>query len=474
MMETHRKVQVAVIGAGTAGLAAMTQVRRVTDNFVLINGGALGTTCARVGCMPSKAVIQVAEDFHRRKVFDRVGIVSKQHLTVDIPNVLEHVRDLRDIFVDRVLAGTTDELGEQFIDGYARFAGPNLLQVSGHRVQADNIVIATGSRPVVPDAWRRFGDRVLTTDNLFEQDDLPDSVAVLGLGVIGLELGQALGRIGVEVTGIDALQRVGGITDPAVNKIAVDLMGREFPVWLGHRAELQEESRRLRVSSGEQTVVVDKVLVCLGRRPNLDRLGLEQLGVETDARGVPKHDPHTMQIDGMPIFIAGDVNADRQILHEAADEGRIAGRNAVSKEIQSYARRTPITITFTDPNIASVGVPFTDLDESQLAVGEIRFGPVGRAVLMAKNKGLLRVYAQRRNGKLLGGSMIAPSGEHLAHLLAWSVQLGQSVHDVLRMPFYHPAIEEALQAALQDLKRKIDPSTRDTFELERLDVQPRP
>lgn len=187
---------VAIIGAGTAGLAALAKVRKAGKNFVLIDGGELGTTCARVGCMPSKAAIQVAEDFHRRHRFQRIGIEGRDALRLDSAEALEHVRDLRDIFVDRVLAGTTDEMGEAFIQGWARFIEPTVLDVDGRVIRADKVVIATGSRPFVPEAWKSFADWILTSDTIFEQETIPESVAVIGLGAIGMELGQALHRMG--------------------------------------------------------------------------------------------------------------------------------------------------------------------------------------------------------------------------------------------------------------------------------------
>src|SRR5574340_1311327 len=198
----ERKVDVAIIGAGSAGLTATSTVRRYTDSFVLIDGGELGTTCARVGCMPSKVAIQVAEDLHRRTVFEREGIAGGDALSVDVPVALEHVRDLRDVFVDQVLATSIDQMGDEFIEANARFLEPTLLEVGDARIRAKKIIIATGSTPTVPRAWEAFGDRIVTTDTFFELDDLPQSVAVIGLGVIGLELGQTLQRLGVKVTGI--------------------------------------------------------------------------------------------------------------------------------------------------------------------------------------------------------------------------------------------------------------------------------
>jgi dihydrolipoamide dehydrogenase len=451
----EKQVDVAIIGAGSAGLFALSQVRRATDSYVLIDGGELGTTCARVGCMPSKAIIQVAEDFHRRALFQRMGIEGGDALTLNDEDAMEHVRDLRDVFVDKVLSNSTDKMGDKFIAGRARFISPTELEVDGDRIKARAVVIATGSSPVVPGDWRRFGERIITTDNLFELESLPASVAVIGLGTIGLEMGQALSRMGVEVTGIDQLDHIAGLRDPDVQKLAVELLGKEFPMWLGTAADLTEENAGLRVQAGGQSVQVERVLAAMGRRPNVDGLGLENLGVELDERGLPSFDPATMQVSELPVFIAGDVTGDLAILHEAAIEGRIAGHNAVQERPVRFARQTPLAINFCDPNVAVVGRTWDELDTERTAVGEVKLGPLGRALIMGRNKGIMRVYADREDGRLLGASLVAPHGEHIAHQLAWSIQQGLTVFDLLRMPFYHPSIEEGLQSALYDLAGKI-------------------
>lgn len=453
-----RKVEVAIIGAGTSGLNAMGQARRAGKSFVLINGGELGTTCARVGCMPSKALIQVAEDFHRRKILDRYCIDGGDGLTVDIPEALEYVRDMRDLFVDRVLQGSTDEMGDEFIEGYARFVAPNRLEVDGEEIEAEKVVIATGSTPIVPKPWRVFGDRIVTTDEFFELESLPSDMAVIGLGVIGIELGQSLARLGINVVGVDALEQISGLSDPVVNADAIKVIGKEFPLWLGHPAELSEgEDGKVRVQAGEQSVEVDKVLVSIGRRPYLDYLGLENLGIELNERGLPDYDPHSMQVGDLPIFLAGDVNGDAPILHEAGAEGKIAGFNAAQDSVTQFSRNPMLAITFSDPNIVNVGQCWPDLAEDpDVVVGEMPIGPVGRALIMGKNKGIIRVYANRHSGQLLGGSMIAPKGESLGHILAWAIQQKLSVFDTLALPFYHPTLEEALQGALQSLISKLE------------------
>lgn len=434
----------------------MSQARRAGKSFVLIDGGPLGTTCARVGCMPSKMLIQAADLFHERRVFDELGIRGGDRLSVDVPAVMRRVRALRDDLVAGTIRDIIDSLSsEQFIAAHARLVGPDVVEAAGQRIRAGAIVIATGSRPIVPRPWQAFGDRILTTDTLFEQEDLPRRIAVIGLGAIGLEMGQALARLGLEVTGFADKPLITAIPDPVIAETVHTLLGAELPMHLGQAASIEEVPGGLRVSAGTHGVEVDKVLVCIGRKPNLDGLGLEELGAPLDARGRPKLDPQTMQVGDLPIYIAGDAAGGTQIMHEAADEGRIAGFNAARPRV-SYERKTPLAILFTDPNVVSVGARLRDLDESTIAIGEVDFARQGRARVMARNRGRLRVYADRGTGRLLGACMCAPGGEHMGHLLAWSIQQGLTVFDLQQMPYYHPVLEEGLRTAIDRLARAVD------------------
>ncbi len=455
----EREVDVAIIGSGSAGLYAMGKVRPSGKSVVLINGGELGTTCARVGCMPSKAVVQVAEDFHRRGVFKRFGLEGEEKLSLDVAEAMGYVQDLRDMFVERVISNSTDKMPEgMFIEGYTRFVGPNLLEMDdGQRIRAGRVIVATGSRPIIPDAWQPFRDRIITTDDFFDLEHLPRSIAMVGLGVVGLELGQSLHRLGCQVVGMDIQEAIGGLTDPAAIKAAIDIVGQEFPLWLGEGAEISEGTNGLlKVSAGDKSIEVERVFASIGRQPNVEKLGLETIGAPTNDRGIPIYDPHTMQVGDLPVFLAGDVTGERPLLHEAGDEGRIAGHNAVSETITAFQRKTPLSITFCDPNIVQVGQNYASLDPDTTAVGEVQMGPVGRALIMAKNKGVIRVYADKESGRMLGAEMVCAKAENLGHLLAWCIQRDLTVGELLQMPFYHPVIEEALQAALYDLYAKVD------------------
>lgn len=448
------KLDVLILGAGTAGLAALRAVRRRTENFAIVNDGPYGTMCARVGCMPSKALIEAANAFHDRCHLSEMGIRGSGGLSVDVPAVMRHVRELRDRFVRGVLK-ITDGLGERNVPGRARFLDADVVEVNGRRLQADRIIIATGSHPLVPDDWRSLGQAVLTTDDLFELNDLPDRMAVVGLGGVGAEIAQALSRLGVEVTAFEAVDTIAGLSDPIVNERAVACLRGELELVLGAKTELRKTNGKICVSGGERSVAVKKVLVAVGRRPNLSDLGLDRLGIELDVRGVPPFDPETMQIGTLPIYIAGDANADVPLLHEAADEGFIAGYNAVREKAECFERRTPLAIFFTSPHVAVVGRSFADLRDAEVVIGEVDLGGQGRLRMSGRNRGFLRVYAAPESGRLLGAELCAPEGEHLAHLIALAIDRETTVRDFLRLPFYHPVVEEGLRSALRDAAAKL-------------------
>jgi len=441
-----REVEIAIIGAGHAGLNALKQVKAKTDSWILINGGELGTTCARVGCMPSKAIIELAGKYCSS---------PNQQLTDKtlLPELLEDVRDYRDIFVDLVLANTTDNMKEntELLKGYAKFIEPNLLSVNDELIRAEKIIVATGSQPIIPREWQLLGDRLLTSDSLFEVEALPESVAVIGLGFIGLEMGQALHRLGVKVVGFNHDDHIAGISDRVINQEAINIFNKEFPVHVGKAAQLIAEDDGVRINSGDISVKVDKVFVAIGRRPNIPE-GLTEF-CETDYRGIPLYDKRTLKVGNLPVYLTGDAMGDRMMLQDAAREGKHAGANAISTQDKQLSQQVPMSIAFTNPNICHVGAKLDEI--SSPIIGEQRFGPIGRALIMRNNRGLIRLYASATDGRLLGASMIGPRVEHLAHLVAWSIQQSMTVDDMLEMPFYHPVIEEALQDALKDTAKKL-------------------
>ena len=466
MNTTTLQTDVAVIGAGTAGLAAYRAARAAGVRALLVEGGPYGTTCARVGCMPSKLLIAAAEAAHAVHRAPRFGVHVEGAPRIDGRQVMERVRNERDRFVGFVLAGVESIPAEDRIRGYARFTGPHTLEVDGKKITARAIVIATGSRPVVPPILQGLGDRLIVNDDVFDWQDLPRSVAVFGPGVIGLELGQALARLGVRVAVLGRGGRVGPITDPQGRDAAVKAFGEDFfldpdaHVTRVERAGGQVEVDFVGLDGTARHERFDYVLAATGRAPNVDKLGLESAGVAVNARGVPGFDPKTLQVGNTSIFIAGDAADDVPLLHEAADEGRIAGANAAAyPRVKPGLRRARLGVVFTDPQIAIVGGGYAHLKAHALAAGEVSFEDQGRSRVMLRNKGLLRVYGDRATGLFVGAEMVGPDAEHIGHLLAWALQSRMAVAQMLDMPFYHPVVEEGLRTALRDLAARLKAPT---------------
>lgn len=455
------RCDVAIIGAGSAGLSARSAAAKEGARTLLIEGGPGGTTCARVGCMPSKLLIAAGAAAHGARGAGLFGVHAGE-VRVDGRAVMDRVRRLRDHFVAGVLDDVRRRPDDQKVSGWARFMGPNRLGVDVGdgdvvEIEAKSIVIATGSKSTVPKAFEACGEAVLTNETVFELPDLPASLAVIGAGPLGIELAQAFARLGVRVAVFDTGEHVGGLRDAAANEIIRGELARELALHMPVETQAQpvaggvEIAWKAKDGAGGREVF-ERVLVASGRPPNLDGLHLDHAGIELDDKGTPVFDHETMRCGTSSIFIAGDADADRPVLHEATDEGWIAGRNAGRyPDVQPTPRGVAFALTYTDPEIAAVGPPVASLDGDDLATGRADLSESGRARAMGRNVGQILIYARASDGLLLGGEIVGPEAEHLGHLLAWAVQLGLTAERTLDLPFYHPTLEESLRTALRDL-----------------------
>ena len=457
------KVDVAVIGAGSAGLPAFRAARMHTENVVLVEGGIYGTTCARVGCMPSKLLIAAAEAAHSIENASKFGVYSSKPI-INGQDVMRRVRSERDRFVGFVLESVENIDPKHNYRGHARFLDDHTIQLEDKIIEAKSVVIATGSSPKLMPMFDGLGERLVVNDDIFDWETLPESVAVFGPGVIGLELGQALHRLGVRIRIFGLSGSLKPLSDMGIKSYAENLFKEEFP--LDTKAKIQGlelENGQVKISfvdpnnGEEKEELFDFLLAATGRSPNVNDLGLENTELELDSLGVPLYNSATMQCGNSSIFIAGDVNNDLPLLHEAADEGQIAGDNAGRfPDIKTGLRRSPVTVVFCDPQIAIVGDSWSELEGNENVVtGKVSFEGQGRSRIILKNKGLMHIYADRNSGLFLGSEFIGPHAEHLAHLMSWAHQQKMTIQQMLEMPFYHPVIEEGLRTALRDAKSKL-------------------
>jgi dihydrolipoamide dehydrogenase len=454
-------VDVAIIGAGTAGLSAYRAAVAQGARTVLIEGGPYGTTCARVGCMPSKLLIAAADAAHMLQAAPGFG-VHPGEVRIDGRAVMERVRRERDRFVGFVIDGVERIPEADRLVGQARFTAAHTLQVGEHTtVQAARVVIATGSTPFRLPQLADAGPGAIVSDDIFELTDLPQSMAIIGTGVIGLELGQAMSRLGVRVSFFARGGSLAQLTDPEVLHDATRVFGAELDVRFQNRiiGASRDGDGVLLVShdaaGAEHRERFDYVLMAAGRAPNVGAIGIEHTGLELDKQGIPLFDRRTMQCGASHIFIAGDADNERPVLPEAADQGCVAGANAGRyPDVRPGLRRTALTIAFTEPQIATVGAGYRELcadGRPKFALGMVSFENQGRSRVMLQNHGMLRVYGEYGTGRFLGAEMIGPRAEHIGHLLAWACQARMTVDQMLDMPFYHPVVEEGVRTALRAL-----------------------
>ena len=487
-----RHVDVAIIGAGTAGQTAFSQLDQVTDNIVIINDGYWTTTCATVGCMPSKLLIAAAERAHHARDSAEFGINTHNEVNIPIDGqqVMQRVQAERDRFTGFIKDKVNGWDDAKKICGRASFNEQGLIAVNDELIKAKYIIIATGSKPYVPEDWANsLGDKLLTSDTVFELNDIPKSMAVIGAGAIGLELAQAFNRLGCEVTLFNKSARVGGLKDQKVTDKAIACLSQELDMVLNADITLikQQQGQAIihykakaadNADDATQTWQGDYVLVATGRRHNLLSMQAQNIGIEFDQHNQPQDiDSSTGQVKDSHVYIVGDANAHLPLLHVASDEGFQAAtdiKQRLSKDAliesqtenknhQDYRQaicypKTPMAVVFCEPQIASVGRTLPQLDESDAdyLIGEVSFDDQGRSRVMGVNCGLLRIYACQHSHKILGASMIAPDAEYIAHILATAISNNLTVTDLLAAPFYHPTILEGLRTALRDIQQPLN------------------
>ena len=452
-----------IIGAGTAGIAAYQQAVKSTQNLLIINDGPWDTTCARVGCMPSKVLISTANRMHDIQHADRVGLQVESK--IDRSQVMQHVQKLRDRFTHSTLKTVESWPESHKIQGRARFLDSKTVEVNGQHYQAKSFILAVGSTPSFDPAWKdELGDRLITSDQIFELNALPNSLAVVGSGVIAIELAQAMQRLGVKTTVFARSRKVGVLTSPKLQLLAQTEISTELEInfevlptevkYINNQVEL-----RFTENGQSKTLNVDYLLVATGRSSLLNTLKLENIDTSfTDLKHLPV-DSETKQLADYPIFIIGDAYTDTPLQHEAAHEGKVSVKNALNfPTIESCKTLTPLGIVFSSPEMAMVGQNFKQLQSVPIdfVIGEVSYAKQGRALVLGKNHGAIEVYVDKSSRKLLGAELLTDSTEHLAHLLAWMISEQLTIDEILEKPFYHPTLEEGLRTALKHARRQLD------------------
>lgn len=453
-----------IIGAGTAGISAYNEAIKYTQNILIINDGSWDTTCARVGCMPSKLLISSANCMHDIQTAEELAL--KHNAVIDTSDVMQRVHVLRERFIRATLKGVDQWDSSHKISGKAKFIDPQTIEVNGQSYRAKSFIVAVGSRPNIDETLKQqLKEKYITSNEIFEFSQLPKSLAVIGSGIIAIELAQAMQRLGVQTTMFARSQKVGALTSPILQKLAQEQLSKELNIkfkTLPDEIEIQADKIiKINFTENDQTksIEVEYVLGATGRQSNIDRLGLDQLNSTfKDIKNLPI-DKETKRLANLPIFIVGDAAPDAPIQHEAAHTGKQVVHNCLNyPEVKPISALIPLAIVFCHPEMAIVGKSFKQLEDQQIEFirGFVSYENQGRALVLAENSGGIEVYIAKKSGKLLGAELFCSQAEHLAHLLAWMIDADQDIYQILKKPFYHPTLEEGLRTAFKHARRQLD------------------
>lgn len=450
-MHTHDLI---VIGGGPGGYSAAIRAAQLgLDAACIDKEKVLGGTCLRIGCIPSKALLESSELYERTaKGLAQHGIETNS-VRLDVARMQQ--RKARVVgALTRGVAGLIRKNGITRYEGAARFLSPSELSVTGRgdetRLRGRHVLVATGSRPVSLPGVKLDGDRIGTSTEALSYDEVPERLVVIGAGYIGLELGSVWRRLGSHVTVLEYLDRILPGMDMEVAdaaRKAFAAQGLNFRLGCRVTGAHCEGAACTVTAEGSPPIACDRVLVAVGRLPNTNGLGLEEAGVELDKRGrIQVDDEFRTSANG--VYAVGDVIRGPALAHKAEDEG-IA---CVERIVTGYGHVNYDAIpgvVYTHPEIASVGKTEDQLRESGVPYrkGMFPFAANGRARALADVGGFVKVLAHQDTDRVLGVHIIGPRAGELIAEAAVSIEFGASSEDIARSCHAHPTLAEALKEA---------------------------
>lgn len=437
-----------VIGAGSGGLSVAAGAVQMGASVVLIEAGAMGGDCLNYGCVPSKALISAARIAHGRGQGDALG-VAPAAASVDFARVHAHVHGVIAAIAPHDSVERFEGLGVTVLRGFARFTGPDRVEVEGRTVRARRFVIATGSRAVVPPIPGLDGVPHLTNETIFDLTEAPGHLLVLGGGPIGVEMAQAHRRLGSAVTVFDS-GRALGREDPDAAAVVLSRLRAEG-------VALREGARVVAASGaagavtltleGGETVTGTHLLVAVGRRASLDGMGLDAAGIETTPQGV-RVDAGLRSVSNRRVYAVGDAAGGMQFTHLAGYHAGLVIRSALFRlPVRARTDHIPRT-TYTDPELAQVGMTEAEARAAHPGVEVVRADVAGndRAQAMRETEGFAKVMVGRR-GRILGATVVGPHAGELIGVWALAMASGLKIGAVAGMVAPYPTLGEISKRA---------------------------
>ena len=452
------EIDTLVVGAGPGGYVAAIRAAQTGQKVTVVERGALGGVCLNVGCIPSKALISVGHRFEQAKHSDDMGIVASE-VKLDWAKA----QAFKDSVVSKLVGGVEGLLKGNKVDivkGEAYFVDTNTVRViDGDKAQTytfKNAILATGSRPVEIPTFK-FTERVINSTGALSLPEVPEKLVVIGGGYIGTELGSAYANLGSQVTIIEGGKDIlAGFEKQMTQVVKKGLKKKGVEVVVGASAKGVEENENgvvvtYEAGGEEKTVEANYVLVTVGRRPNTDEMGLEEIGIKFAERGLLEVDKQCRT--SVPnIYAIGDIVAGPQLAHKASYEGKVAAEAiAGEKSIVDYLAIP--AVCFTDPELATVGYSEDQAKAEGIEVkaAKFPFAANGRALALNQTEGFVKLVARKEDGLLIGAQIVGAGASDMIAEMGLAIEGGMTAEDVALTIHAHPTLGEITMEAAEVL-----------------------
>jgi dihydrolipoamide dehydrogenase len=450
------RADIAIIGGGPGGYVAALRAAQLGAGVVLVEEKHIGGVCLNVGCIPTKALLRSAEVYETLQRAHDFGVRVDGTITIDWPAMQKRKAQA----VSRLTGGVASLLRRAKVavfEGRGRLLGAHVVEVTGkegtQRIEADKVIIATGSRPIRLPLPGFDAPGVLDSTAALALEELPRRLLIVGGGVIGAEFAAMFAGLGIKVTIVEMLDRMLPMMDAEVGQeIEKALKRRDVDMYLNSQATgAIQSSDGFRVSAttpeGNQNFDVDKVLVSVGRRANMEDLGLEPLGVETTRSGIVVNE--RMETNIPNVYAIGDVTGKWWLAHVASKEGVVAAENACGHPARMDYKSVPSCV-FTHPEVASVGLTETQAIEQgyDVLVGRFPFRANGRALSYGEYEGFVKVVSENKYGEILGVHIVGPHASDLVVEGTLALSMEATVDEIEYTIHAHPTFGEAVDEAV--------------------------
>lgn len=451
-------MKVAIIGAGPGGYVAALRAARLGADVSVIEGDEVGGTCLNLGCIPTKALLASAEMLSKTRELAKFGLDLNGTVSPNLQKIMERKNKIVATQV-KGIRSLLKSWSIPLISGRGRLISAAKIEVtqkdgSSESIEADRIIIATGSRPANIKAFPFDGKTILSSDDALSIQAIPKSMLIVGAGVIGCEFACIFSELGTEITMVEMMPRAVCTEDVEISSLlARELRKKKIKLLTSvavQKVDVTDAGVTATLADG-QVLSAEKMLVSIGRSFNSTGMGLEEAGVKiTDQGAIVVND--RMQTNVENIYAVGDVTGGILLAHTASKEGIIAAQNICGHESAMDYTAVPAAI-FTSPEIASVGLREFQAEERGITIttGHFQFRALGKAHALGEIAGLFKLVAHKETDRILGAHIIGPHASDLIHEATLAIQKGMRVREIAETIHAHPTLSEGLMEAAEDV-----------------------